>query len=106
MFSPLYHFLDVDTSARRIVNGREELILHKRDGTIITVPTHALELSKHFLDGSLHMDWNPPTPQGEPTDTLIILQQEDDLTPEQKGRICFLDSRSLRGSLFPKPMVY
>jgi hypothetical protein len=35
-FSPLHHFLNVDTSARRIVNRREELILHKRDGTIIT----------------------------------------------------------------------
>jgi hypothetical protein len=35
-FSPLHHFLDVDTSARRVVNGREELILHKRDSTIIT----------------------------------------------------------------------
>jgi hypothetical protein len=36
MFSPLYHFLDIDTSARRVVNRREELILYKRDGTIIT----------------------------------------------------------------------
>jgi hypothetical protein len=35
-FSPLHHFLNVDTSARRVVNRREELILHKRDGTIIT----------------------------------------------------------------------
>jgi hypothetical protein len=52
------------------------------------------------------VDWNPPTPQGEPTDTLVIPQQEDDLTPEQKGRICFLDSRKPRGSLFPKPTVY
>jgi hypothetical protein len=39
MFSPLYHFLDMDMSARRIVNGREELILHKREGTII-IYTH------------------------------------------------------------------
>ena len=36
MFSPLHHFLDMDTSARRVVNRREELILYKRDGTIIT----------------------------------------------------------------------
>jgi hypothetical protein len=36
MLNPLHHFLDASTSIRREVDGREELILHKRDGTIVT----------------------------------------------------------------------
>jgi hypothetical protein len=36
MLNPLHHFLDTRTSIRREVDGREELILHKRDGTIVT----------------------------------------------------------------------
>jgi hypothetical protein len=52
------------------------------------------------------VDWNPPTSEGEPTDMLIILRQEDDLTLEQKGRIHFLESKCSRRSLFPKPTVY
>jgi hypothetical protein len=35
-FTPLHHFLDVSMSIRRVVNEREELILHKRDSTIVT----------------------------------------------------------------------
>jgi hypothetical protein len=35
MLNPLHHFLDASTSIRRVVDGREELILHKRDGTIV-----------------------------------------------------------------------
>jgi hypothetical protein len=34
--TPLHHFLDASSSIRREVDGREELILHKRDGTIVT----------------------------------------------------------------------
>jgi hypothetical protein len=34
--NPLHHFLDARTSIRREVDGREELILHKRDSTIVT----------------------------------------------------------------------
>ena len=35
-FNPLHHFLNTSMSIRRVVNRREELILHKRDGTIVT----------------------------------------------------------------------
>ena len=33
--NPLHHFLDASMSIRREVDRREELILHKRDGTIV-----------------------------------------------------------------------